>query len=110
MRIAREEIFGPVISVLRYKDVDDAVRIANDSAYGLGGAVFTSDIRAGLDVAARVDTGTFLINNGVLGGGGGPMGGVKQSGVGREFSAEGIASHYRLKSVSLPPGVDPSTL
>jgi aldehyde dehydrogenase (NAD+) len=107
MRIAQEEIFGPVMSVIRYETEDEAIRIANDSSYGLGGAVFTADIQRGLSVAARIQTGTCIINDGLLGGGGGPMGGVKQSGLGREFASEGINSHYVVKSISLPPGVEP---
>jgi betaine-aldehyde dehydrogenase len=107
MRIAQEEIFGPVLSVIRYESDEDAIRIANDSSYGLGGAVFTSDIQRGLSVAARIQTGTCVVNDGLLGGGGGPMGGVKLSGLGKEFASEGINSHYVLKSISLPPGVDP---
>ena len=62
MRIAQEEIFGPVLAVIPYDDVDDAVRIANDSAYGLAGSVWTPDGDAGMDIARRVRTGTFGVN------------------------------------------------
>jgi aldehyde dehydrogenase (NAD+) len=105
MTIAREEIFGPVLCVIPFDDLDDAVRIANDSEYGLGGAVFTEDLDAALDVAARIQTGSFVINEGAGGGGGGPFGGVKNSGVGRERGQEGFDAYYTLKSVSLPHGV-----
>jgi betaine-aldehyde dehydrogenase len=104
MRIAQEEIFGPVVSVIRYDGEDDAVRIANDSTYGLGGGVYTSDVEHGLEVAARIRTGSFTINDGPLGGGGGPAGGYKQSGLGREFSVEAFDNHYEFKSIALPAG------
>jgi betaine-aldehyde dehydrogenase len=106
MRIAQEEIFGPVIAVIRYRTEDEAIRIANDTIYGLGGGVFSADTERALSVAAQLRTGTCSINHGILGGGGGPFGGYKQSGLGREFGPEGIASHYELKSISLPPGID----
>lgn len=107
MRVAREEIFGPVVSVIRYEDDVDAIAIANDSPYGLGGAIFTDDIQRGLAVASQIRTGTLQINNGMRTGGGCPFGGYKQSGLGRERGAEGLGSHYHLKSISLPRGVEP---
>lgn len=107
MRIAREEIFGPVLSMIRYKTEAEAVRIANDSTYGLGGAVLTADIQRGLAIAAQLQTGSCVINDGPIGGGGGPFGGYKESGLGRENGLEGLYSHFQLKSVTLPPGVEP---
>ncbi|AMK25627.1 aldehyde dehydrogenase [Sphingobium sp. TKS] len=107
MAIAREEIFGPVLSIIRYKDEAEAVRIANDSAYGLGGAVYSSDIARGLSIAAQLETGSCVVNEGVPGGGGGPFGGVKLSGIGREQGLEGLYNHYYLKSVTVPMGVEP---
>ena len=92
MRIAQEEIFGPVLVVVPYDDVDDAVRLANDSDYGLGGSVWTTDRDAGMDVARRVRTGTIGINGYAMDFAA-PFGGYKASGVGREFGPEGI-SHY----------------
>ncbi len=100
MRIAQEEIFGPVLSVIPYDDVDDAVRIANDSDYGLAGTVWTSDQEAGLDVARRVRTGTYGVNTYTMDFAA-PFGGFKASGIGREFGAEGLGQYTELKSVYL---------
>ena len=94
MRIAREEIFGPVLTVLRYRDEDDAIRIANESDYGLAGSVWTADIAHGLEVAAGVRTGTYGINMYTLDIGA-PFGGFKQSGIGREFGPEGLHEYRR---------------
>lgn len=102
MRVAQEEIFGPVACLISYRDEDEAVRIANDSSYGLGGAVITEDRERGVSVASRMQTGSVSINHGPSGGGGGPFGGVKQSGLGRERGVEGHESYYELKSVTLP--------
>jgi betaine-aldehyde dehydrogenase len=98
MRIAQEEIFGPVLSVIAYDDVDDAVRIANDSPYGLGGTVFTRDQAAGLDVARRIRTGTIGVNTYTMDFAA-PFGGVKDSGIGREFGPEGLSEYTELKAV-----------
>jgi betaine-aldehyde dehydrogenase len=106
MRIAREEIFGPVLAIIPYKTVAEAIRIANDSDYGLGGGVFTADVQRGLAVAAQMQTGSCVINEGPIVGGGGPFGGYKRSGIGRELGPEGMGSHYHLKSISLPPGYE----
>ena len=103
MRIAREEIFGPVLAVIPYDDEDDAVRIANDSEYGLAGSVWTSDVDHGLDVARRVRTGTLGINQYLMNFTA-PFGGFKASGIGREFGPEGIDAYTELKSVALPLG------
>ena len=100
MRIAQEEIFGPVISVIAYDDMDDAVRIANDSEYGLAGTVWTADREAGLGVARRVRTGTYGVNTYTMDFAA-PFGGFKASGVGREFGPEGLAQYTELKSVYL---------
>jgi acyl-CoA reductase-like NAD-dependent aldehyde dehydrogenase len=106
MRIAREEIFGPVLTVLRYRDEDDAVRIANETDYGLAGSVWTADIQHGLDVAAAVRTGTYGINMYTLDIGA-PFGGFKQSGIGREFGPEGLHEYVELQTLickgQLPP-------
>lgn len=106
MRIAREEIFGPVLTVLTYTDEDHAVAIANDSDYGLAGSVWTADTAHGLDIAARVRTGTYGINMYMLDIST-PFGGFKHSGIGREFGPEGLEEYVELQSVAcngkLPP-------
>lgn len=94
MRIAREEIFGPVISVIDYETVDDAVRIANDSAYGLSGAVFGSDRESSLAVAKRLMAGTVTVNTSIDFDFDMPFGGFKCSGIGREFGGVDGIMHY----------------
>ncbi len=101
MRIAQEEIFGPVLSVIPFDDVDDAVRIANDSEYGLAGTVWTGDVETGLDVARRVRTGTYGVNTYTMDFAA-PFGGYKSSGIGREFGPEGLAHYTELKSIYKP--------
>jgi acyl-CoA reductase-like NAD-dependent aldehyde dehydrogenase len=96
--IAQEEIFGPVLSLIPYDDVADAVRIANDSDYGLGGTVWTSDPERGAEVAYRVRTGTIGVNRYVPDPAA-PFGGVKASGLGRELGPEGLASYLQTQTV-----------
>ena len=100
MRIAREEIFGPVLTVIPYRDEDEAVRIANDSEYGLAGSVFTTDLDRGYGVATRVRSGTFGVNEGYIMDPAAPFGGVKNSGYGRELGVEGIDSYTVSQSIS----------
>jgi aldehyde dehydrogenase (NAD+) len=101
MRIAREEIFGPVLSVLAYDDVDEAVAIANDSVYGLGGAVFGADEDRAMAVADRLETGTVGINH-YGSNAAAPFCGHKDSGVGVEFGLEGIAEYQTFTSIHRP--------
>ncbi|WP_216586249.1 aldehyde dehydrogenase [Streptomyces brasiliscabiei] len=96
--IAQEEIFGPVVCVVPYDDIDDAVRIANDSDYGLGGTVWTSDPERGAAVARRVRTGTIGVNR-YLPDPVAPFGGTKASGLGSELGPEGLRSYLRPQSV-----------
>jgi aldehyde dehydrogenase (NAD+) len=107
MTIAQEEIFGPVLSVLAYDDPADAVRIANDSDYGLSGSVWTSDVEAGIDVARRVRTGTYGINQFGTLDMRNPFGGFKSSGVGRELGPEGLSAYLETKSIVLPGDYTP---
>jgi len=102
MRIAREEIFGPVLAVIPYDDVTDAVRIANDSEYGLAGSVWTADAGLGMDIARRVRTGTYGVNQYTMDFIA-PFGGYKASGIGREFGREGLEHYVESKSI-VPPG------
>ena len=101
MRIAREEIFGPVLTVIPYTDEDDAVAIANDSDYGLAGSVWTGDTDRGLAIAGRIRTGTFGVNQGYTMDPFAPFGGVKGSGYGRELGREGIDGYTDTKSIAV---------
>ena len=101
MHVARAEIFGPVVSVIPYDDEEMAIRIANNSEYGLGGAVFGTDVDRAINVAHRIRTGTVGVNT--LGiDPAFPFGGFKQSGVGREFGREGLASYLETQTIGLP--------
>ncbi|MCK9878322.1 aldehyde dehydrogenase [Frankia sp. Ag45/Mut15] len=101
MRIAREEIFGPVLTVIPYADEAQAVELANDSEYGLAGSVWTADAERGLDVARRVRTGTFAVNRYTTDFAA-PFGGYKASGIGREHGPEGFDAYVELKSIAGP--------
>jgi acyl-CoA reductase-like NAD-dependent aldehyde dehydrogenase len=101
MQVAREEIFGPVAVVISYEDVEDAVRIANDSPYGLAGAVLTQDHARGVAVAQRIRAGAVGVNS--LGYGlAFPFGGFKQSGIGREHGPESLHEVLEVKAIGLP--------
>jgi betaine-aldehyde dehydrogenase len=104
MRVVREEIFGPVVSVLRYENLEEAIAIANDSAYGLHGGVYTADPEQGVALARRLVTGSVSVNSFTLNHDA-PFGGRKDSGIGREFGPEGIASFLEYKTINVPAEV-----
>ncbi|MGW4538518.1 aldehyde dehydrogenase [Streptomyces sp. WAC 01325] len=99
MRIAREEIFGPVLAVIAYDDEDDAVRIANDSEYGLSGGIWTTDPDRALAVARRLRTGTVSLNGAPMSFDG-PFGGYKSSGIGREYGKVGLTGYVEHKTIT----------
>ena len=109
MRLAQEEVFGPVLAIIPHGGDADAVRIANDTRYGLSGAVFTPDLGRALDVAAQIRVGTFGVNGYMLDFSL-PFGGRKQSGIGREFGVEGLSENTEVKAIALPPGTDADAL
>ncbi len=101
MRISQEEIFGPVITLIKFKDDDEAVAIANDSIYGLGGAVWSGNDERALNVANRLRTGTVWINEYHLLSDRAPFGGYKQSGIGREFGLDGLKEYTESKHIHI---------
>jgi aldehyde dehydrogenase (NAD+) len=100
--IAQEEIFGPVLAVIRYTDEDDAVRIANNSRYGLSGTVASASLDRAIDVARRIRTGTVSVNGGGWFGPDSPFGGYKESGIGREHGVAGFEEYLEIKTLGLP--------
>jgi acyl-CoA reductase-like NAD-dependent aldehyde dehydrogenase len=98
MTIAQEEIFGPVVSFISYKDLDDAAAKANDTIYGLHGAVYSADPEAGFAMARRMRSGSITVN-GMIVDPSMPFGGFKQSGTGREGGLEGLDNYFELKTV-----------
>jgi aldehyde dehydrogenase (NAD+) len=102
MTIAQEEIFGPVLVVIPFEDDDDAVRIANESLYGLAGGVFSSSLERSLAVAHRIRAGMVTVNGGAPHGADMPFGGYKHSGVGRQNGVAGFEQYLETKSVAWP--------
>ena len=100
MTIAQEEIFGPVLSIIPYADEDDAVRIANDSNYGLSGGVWGADADRAKKVARRIRTGQIEVNGGAFNPNA-PFGGFKHSGYGREYGPLGFEEFLEVKSMQL---------
>ncbi|MDG4665491.1 aldehyde dehydrogenase [Mycobacterium sp. 236(2023)] len=103
-KVAREEIFGPVLTVIAHDGDDDAVRIANDSPYGLSGTVFSPDLDRANAVAARLRVGTVNINGGVWYSADMPFGGYKQSGIGREMGLAGFEEYLEIKAIATAAG------
>ena len=99
IRIAQEEIFGPVVAVLPFRDADEAIRVANDSTYGLGGMIFSRDTARAIELAKRIRTGAVWINNGInlIDT---PFGGFKESGIGREGGRFGMEEYTELQQIS----------
>jgi aldehyde dehydrogenase (NAD+) len=97
--IAQEEVFGPVLIVLPFDDDDEAVRIANDSAYGLAGAVVSRSVERGMKIARRIRTGSFGVNGGMYYGADAPFGGYKSSGIGRQCGIEGFQQYLETKTI-----------
>jgi acyl-CoA reductase-like NAD-dependent aldehyde dehydrogenase len=102
--VAQEEVFGPVLVVLPYRDDDDAVVIANNSIFGLSGAVYGADEARATAVARRVRAGTISINGGMYYGPDSPFGGYKQSGIGREMGVPGLEEYLEIKTLAKPAG------
>jgi len=103
--ILNEEIFGPVAPIVRFKDEDEAIRLANDTEYGLVSYAYTQDLKRGLRLVERLETGMTGLNTGLVSNAAAPFGGVKQSGLGREGGLEGIHEYLETKYVMIP---DPS--
>ncbi|HEX3333104.1 MAG TPA: aldehyde dehydrogenase family protein [Acidimicrobiales bacterium] len=104
MTIAQEEIFGPVLAVIPYEDDDDAVRIANESAYGLSGGVFSASEERATSIARRIRTGSIAVNGGMWYGADSPYGGYKASGIGRQCGIEGFEQYLETKAIAWPGG------
>ena len=104
MTIAQEEIFGPVLAVIPYEDDDDAVRIANESNYGLSGGVFSASEERATAIARRIRTGSISVNGGLWYGADSPYGGYKASGMGRQCGIEGLEQYLETKAIAWPLG------
>jgi aldehyde dehydrogenase (NAD(P)+) len=105
MKIYREEIFGPFVVIASFKTEDDAIRMANDTTYGLGSALFTQNIERAHRVAARIEAGMVWINSSNDSDFRVPFGGVKQSGIGRELGEAGLAAYSQTKAVHVNVGL-----
>ena len=104
MTVAREEIFGPVLSVLEYEDQEEAIDIANDTEYGLGAGVFTKDLKKASWTASKLEAGQVYVNKWFTGNHATPFGGYKQSGYSREKGVDGLKSYLQVKNVGISLG------
>jgi len=101
VRLVDEEQFGPILPIIKYSDVDDAIRRANDSCFGLGGSIWSKDIQKAKALALRLDCGTAWVNTHSTIQPNAPFGGVKESGVGVEFGLEGLAEYTSIQTVKI---------
>ncbi|HIT64507.1 MAG TPA: aldehyde dehydrogenase family protein, partial [Candidatus Ventrimonas merdavium] len=108
MRVAQEEIFGPVAVVIKFKTEDEVIEMANDSAYGLGGAVWTRDINRAIRVARAIETGRMWVNTYNSIPEGAPFGGYKQSGIGRETHKVMLEHYTQMKNIMINLGENPT--
>jgi acyl-CoA reductase-like NAD-dependent aldehyde dehydrogenase len=100
-RLVQEEQFGPIVPILKFTDVEDAVRRANDTRYGLSGSVWTRDLRRGAEIAARLEVGTAWVNQHRATSAFVPFGGAKESGLGRQYSVLGLKSYMEPEVISI---------
>ena len=101
MAVYKEEVFGPVAIVIPFKDEEEAIRIANDSDYGLGAAVWSNDVERAEKISLALNVGAIAINNMLKSDPNLPFGGIKRSGFGRELGLEGIREFVNIKSISV---------
>jgi phenylacetaldehyde dehydrogenase len=101
MAVAREEVFGPVLAVIAFDDEDAMIELANDNPYGLAASLWTNDLSKAMNLLPRIEAGTVWVNAHVLLDPAMPFGGVKQSGMGREFGRTVIEAYTELKSVCI---------
>ena len=97
----REEVFGPVAAIIRVRDVDEAIALANDSDYGLGANIYTNNLRYVMKAMEEVKAGTFWVNDPLTDNEAGPFGGMRQSGIGRELGVEGLEAFREPKHVHI---------
>jgi succinate-semialdehyde dehydrogenase/glutarate-semialdehyde dehydrogenase len=107
MPVFKEETFGPVAPVFRVKDAEEAIALANDSRYGLGGDIWTGNAERGIEIARRIESGSIFINGMVFSDPRLPFGGVKNSGFGRELSAFGIHEFTNVQTIWVGPATGP---
>ena len=100
-RLVQEEQFGPIVPILKFSDVEDALRRANDTRYGLSGSVWTKDLNRGAEIAARLEVGTAWVNQHRTTSAFVPFGGAKESGLGRQYSALGLKSYMEPEVISI---------